>query len=108
MDIVNLKQVTNSEENPIFDFHQHEEATDLLFQLSEREEIQKMLGALEGMNERERIVVRLRYGLPDQEPQTLQKIGEQIGVTREGVRQIEIRTLQKLSRKMSYRSGGNP
>ncbi len=50
------------------------------------------------LGERERQVVRLRYGLVDGEPHTLEEVGQVFGVTRERVRQIEAKTLAKLRR----------
>jgi RNA polymerase primary sigma factor len=52
-----------------------------------------MLGSL---GERERRVVRLRYGLEDGRTHTLEEVGRSFGVTRERVRQIEARSLSKL------------
>jgi RNA polymerase primary sigma factor len=51
---------------------------------------------LSHLGERERQVVRLRYGLTDGEPRTLEEVGQVFGVTRERVRQIEAKTLAKL------------
>ena len=51
---------------------------------------------LEQLGERERAVVRLRYGLADGEPRTLEEVGRAFGVTRERVRQIEAKSLAKL------------
>jgi RNA polymerase primary sigma factor len=51
---------------------------------------------LNNLGERERQVVRLRYGLTDGEPHTLEEVGQVFGVTRERVRQIEAKTLAKL------------
>ncbi len=51
---------------------------------------------LDNLGERERQVVRLRYGLTDGEPHTLEEVGQVFGVTRERVRQIEAKTLAKL------------
>ncbi len=55
-----------------------------------------LAAALTALGPRESEVVRLRYGLRDGRPRTLEEIGRLLGVTRERVRQIEARTLQKL------------
>ena len=54
--------------------------------------------ALRLLTERERRVIELRYGLADAEPQTLEQIGQDLGITRERVRQIETNSLRKLKR----------
>ena len=51
---------------------------------------------LSHLGEREREVVRMRYGLADGEPRTLEEVGRAFGVTRERVRQIEAKSLAKL------------
>jgi RNA polymerase primary sigma factor len=51
---------------------------------------------LSTLGERERKVVQLRYGLADGRPRTLEEIGRLFGVTRERIRQIESKTLNKL------------
>lgn len=48
------------------------------------------------LSEHEREILVLRFGLNDGEPQTLEAIGKRFGVTRERIRQIEVRTLAKL------------
>lgn len=53
---------------------------------------------LSQLNDRERRVIELRYGISGDEPLTLVEIGKYIGVTRERVRQIEIAAIQKLRR----------
>jgi RNA polymerase primary sigma factor len=50
----------------------------------------------EGLSESEQKILTLRFGLNDSEPQTLETIGLQFGVTRERIRQIEAKTLDKL------------
>jgi RNA polymerase primary sigma factor len=52
--------------------------------------------ALAELNDREQQVVRLRFGLDDGQPRTLEEVGKQFGVTRERIRQIEAKTLAKL------------
>ena len=67
-----------------------EEAMEVLVR---REEVQELLSTL---SDRERQVVKLRYGLGENKTHTLEEIGEQIGVTRERVRQIEARAMEKM------------
>ncbi|HEX2042378.1 MAG TPA: RNA polymerase sigma factor RpoD [Acidimicrobiales bacterium] len=52
--------------------------------------------ALDELTERERQVVRLRFGLEDGQVRTLEEVGREFGVTRERIRQIEAKTLAKL------------
>ena len=54
--------------------------------------------ALAELPERERKVLELRFGLSDDQPKTLREIGEVLGLSRERVRQIESRALNKLRR----------
>ena len=51
---------------------------------------------LDGLSERERKVIELRFGLTDGHPRTLEEVGREFGVTRERIRQIESKTLCKL------------
>ena len=54
--------------------------------------------ALEQLNDRERDVLKLRYGLDgDEQPKSLEEIGRRLNLTRERVRQIETKALQRLS-----------
>ena len=52
--------------------------------------------ALAALDERERIILVLRFGLGGQEPQTLEEIGAHFGLTRERIRQMQNRALAKL------------
>jgi RNA polymerase sigma factor (sigma-70 family) len=51
---------------------------------------------LDSLSEREAGVVRMRFGLGNDEPRTLDQIGDTFGVTRERIRQIEKKTMEKL------------
>ena len=53
---------------------------------------------LEELSENERQILTLRFGLEDSDPQTLDTIGQKFGVTRERIRQIEAKSLEKLRR----------
>ena len=48
------------------------------------------------LDERERIIIKHRFGLDGEEPKTLTEVGELLGISRERVRQIEQRALKKL------------
>lgn len=58
---------------------------------------------LETLSENEREILTLRFGLDDREPQTLDTIGRRFGVTRERIRQIEAKSLEKLRKIMEER-----
>jgi len=73
----------------------------------EEEVARRLLGdailvALEELDDREKHVVRMRFGLDGGQPRTLEEVGRHFGVTRERVRQIEARTMAKL--RHPYRS----
>jgi RNA polymerase primary sigma factor len=58
-------------------------------------QIREILGELD---EKEATVLKLRFGLDDDRPQTLQEIGDRLNLTRERIRQIEQKAMRKLSR----------
>jgi RNA polymerase primary sigma factor len=65
----------------------------------EREEINRRIGeVLRTLTPREERVVRLRFGLGEDREHTLEEVGQKLSVTRERIRQIENRALQKLRR----------
>ena len=57
---------------------------------------------LSQLNERERRIIELRFGLAGQEPLTLAEIGRQINVSRERVRQLEAKAILKLRLMTNY------
>jgi RNA polymerase primary sigma factor len=65
-----------------------------MVETDDRQQVQNLLSK---MDPREAAVLRMRFGLDDQEPKTLKEIGECLGLTRERVRQIESEALLKLS-----------
>jgi RNA polymerase primary sigma factor len=66
-------------------------------EMIETDSLTHVMAMLEEMDEREATVLRLRFGLDDNEPRTLKEIGESLGLTRERVRQIETEALGKLA-----------
>jgi len=80
------------------------EQFDLALSDAGREEI---LDVLNTLDERERDILELRFGLTGEEPRTLEEVGERFGLTRERIRQIEQRALTKLrhpSRSFAFRT----
>jgi RNA polymerase primary sigma factor len=64
--------------------------------ITDRTRSEELAKAISLLDERERTVLVLRYGLDSQPPRTLSDVGERLGVTRERVRQIETRALTRL------------
>jgi RNA polymerase primary sigma factor len=58
-----------------------------------REQVDRVLDSLDGREER---VIRLRFGLDDGRPRTLEEVGHEFGLTRERIRQIEAHAMRKL------------
>lgn len=57
---------------------------------------EQLLSVIDTLTPREQKVIRLRYGLDDSHPRTLEEVGREFNVTRERIRQIEAKALRKL------------
>ena len=57
---------------------------------------EEVMASLEGLDDRLRLVIILRFGLIDQRPRTLEEVGRELGVTRERIRQLERQALNRL------------
>ena len=91
--------VGDEEDSQLGDFIQDDSTPvpmDEATQMMLREQIRESLSVL---TEREQEVLRLRYGLDDGRPRTLEEVGKQLKVTRERIRQIEAKALRKLRYK---------
>ena len=71
-----------------------DEAPDAALEAEDERRI--LLSRLERLDDRERTILSLRYGLEGEPPLTLKEIGRRLGVTREWVRKIELRAVRKL------------
>ncbi|OLT05955.1 RNA polymerase subunit sigma [Pseudonocardia sp. CNS-004] len=88
--------VGSEEEAPLGDFIEDGEATDAETTVISHllhDDLRRVLATLE---EREQSVIRMRYGLDDGQPRTLDQIGRRFGLSRERVRQIEREVMAKL------------
>jgi len=68
--------------------------------LVKQDNLVHIMEQLNSMDPREATVLRMRFGLDDNQPRTLKEIGEALGLTRERVRQIEIEALQRLAQSL--------
>jgi RNA polymerase primary sigma factor len=72
--------------------------------LIEADDLERIFEHLDQLDEREATVVRMRFGLDPHSPMTLREVGENLGLTRERVRQLENQALLKLMTAL----GGDP
>ncbi len=64
------------------------------------DDLERVLGRLDELDDREADVLRMRFGLEPFDPMTLREVGERLGLTRERVRQLENQALRKLMREV--------
>ncbi len=69
-------------------------------EMIESDNLKHVFKMLDTMDPREATILRMRFGLDNQEPKTLKEIGEVMGLTRERVRQIENEALNKLAKSL--------
>jgi len=100
--ILDEKEVSLSERLP--DSDQEVEATirdevvpSVEYQIIKNSIEQQVREMLQELDEKEALVLRLRFGLDDNEPRTLQEIGDMLNLTRERIRQIELKAKRKLA-----------
>jgi RNA polymerase sigma factor (sigma-70 family) len=82
------------------------DAPDPIAQIAEDEEAGHLRHLLDSLTEREQRVLRLRYGFEAEGEQTLEVVGREFALTRERVRQIEVKALQKLRRPLLQQTIG--
>ena len=111
MDPISLETTIGDEEDSkISDFIEDESAVSPLEAASQSLLREQLLSVVETLTPREQKVIRMRYGLDNSHPRTLEEVGKEFNVTRERIRQIEAKALRKLrhpnrSKKLTdYRS----
>ena len=78
------------------DFIEDVEASAPFEMIASRLNIENLKDVLERLNDRERTIIEMRYGLGGREPATLDEVGRHFNVTRERIRQLETKALAKL------------
>ena len=68
--------------------------------LNDRQLLEEMAGHLEKLGERERLILKRRFGLEGSAPESLEEVGERLGITRKRVRQLQHQALAALREKM--------
>ena len=88
--------IGEEEDSHLSDFIEDEQSTAPTDSVSVTMLKEQLLGVLDTLTPREEKVLRLRYGLDDGRPRTLEEVGKEFNVTRERIRQIEAKALRKL------------
>lgn len=88
--------VGEEEDSKIADFVEDESIKSPIEAASQLILKEQLLAAIDTLTPREQKVIRLRYGLDDAHPRTLEEVGKEFNVTRERIRQIEAKALRKL------------
>jgi RNA polymerase primary sigma factor len=91
----------DEDSNRVSDIVADERADTPYQQLEEENDTRMVRDALETLNPREKRILQLRFGLDDNDEQTLEELGVQFGLTRERIRQIQELALRKLRKKMA-------
>ena len=92
--------IGEEEQSQLGDLIEDEDAVapiEAVSEIMQKEELHRVLAAL---THRERTIIELRFGLGGEQPRTLEEVGQRFSLTRERIRQIEVKTLTKLT---SYR-----
>jgi len=101
---MSLEMPIGQEENSsLADFIEDESVLGPADQASRELLREQMRDVLEALNERERQVLEMRFGLLDGQPRTLEEVGQAFNVTRERIRQIEAKALRKLRHPLRSR-----
>jgi len=90
--------IGDEDSTPLKDFIKDNNAPvpdDIFIRINQREKIEE---ALKSLSEREAAVLKMRFGIGSGNEHTLEEVGQKFRVTRERIRQIEVKTIRKLRR----------
>jgi RNA polymerase primary sigma factor len=88
--------VGDEDDSELGDFIEDSEADEPLEEVFRQIRREELFKVLESLPARERKVLELRFGLKGERPRTLEEVGDRFGVTRERIRQVESKTLNRL------------
>ena len=101
---VSLSDQLGDEDNLVIENQVSDElAPSVEYQIIKNSIEQQIREALNELDEREATVLKLRFGIDCDEPMTLQEIGERLGLTRERIRQIENKAMNKLAKSQKLK-----
>ncbi len=90
------KSINDNDDTSIEDFIEDKDSETPTDYANSQSLKDQLYSSMKILNEREQKVLRLRYGLDDNQPRTLEEVGRELGVTRERIRQIEAKAIKKL------------
>lgn len=96
-------KVSEDEELEVGDRVSDEVTPSVEYQIIKNSIEQQIREVLNELDEREALVLKLRFGIEGDEPMTLQEIGDRLGLTRERIRQIEQKAMRKLARSQTLK-----
>ncbi len=101
---LSLDQPVGDHDDSYFgEFLEDHRSDDPLYDIGQQSLRSRLADVLQGLNHREREILRLRYGLTDGYAYTLEEVGKIFSVTRERVRQIEAKAVRKLQQPFRCR-----
>ena len=93
---VSIFEPVGEDNTTLGDFIEDTEAVAPFELIASKLNLEQLGHVLERLNERERTIIEMRYGLGEREPATLDEVGRHFNVTRERIRQIEAKALAKM------------
>ena len=97
-ELASLDQPTGDDSQSLLNVISDDRQASPDFQVSDASDQHQLQLALASLRAREALVIREHFGLDSDEPKTLEAIGKNVGLTKERIRQIKERALQKLRR----------